>query len=730
MEGLKEKIGNVILDYSQYPGQDFYSEGAEEDLLLETVKNHTAEEYNRLIAENARWSMLYHLSGIRGNIVDFIHLENASVLEVGAGCGAITGTLASKASKVTCIELSKKRSLINAYRNQSCENIEIKVGNFQDIEKKLDEKYDYIMLIGVFEYAASYIADEHPYETFLEILKSHLKDGGRIVMAIENKYGLKYLAGCKEDHTGRMYEGIEGYHHSSGVRTFSLRQLQKLSKSADLQFTAYYPYPDYKLPFLIYSEEKMPAIGELQQNLLNFDDTRIVAFDEGKAIDELITEGSFPYFSNSFLLFLQKGERVESFCVRKTVYSKHSNDRSPFFAIRTDLEKDGYGNYYVVKYPFGKQALAHIEALETYFEQQKLIFEGSAFTPNRCKRIEVKTTEKVAMEFEYLSGKTMEATLDCLLETEKTEEVKELLNQYMKELEGLHGLQPFKITDDFIKVFGQEKGLESEKCLKITNLDLIFSNIIMNDGWNVIDYEWTFSFPIPLSFVKYRALYYYFTGKKKTLLTEWNLYKQYGITEEMRALYERMEQHFQQWISGEHFSLIRMHSIFGRDAVKLDLQLSLATILPRKDKVKVYFDYGDGFSENNTCFYIARQSEEDKMELSIPLTQRIKNVRIDPADDSCMLMLHSCTSQEVLVNGILLPNQIILFDTKDPQIILEQVESFQEIQISYTIMKCREDFFQAISMQIQEGNRHFLNPSTIIKKRGPYEKVRVSRETE
>ena len=32
------------------------------------------------------------------------------------------------------------------------DNLKILVGNFQEIEKNLTEKYDYITLIGVFEY--------------------------------------------------------------------------------------------------------------------------------------------------------------------------------------------------------------------------------------------------------------------------------------------------------------------------------------------------------------------------------------------------------------------------------------------------------------------------------------------------------------------------------------------------------------------------------------------------
>lgn len=36
--GRTEKIGNVVLDYSHYPEQDFYCDGASEDALLELVK--------------------------------------------------------------------------------------------------------------------------------------------------------------------------------------------------------------------------------------------------------------------------------------------------------------------------------------------------------------------------------------------------------------------------------------------------------------------------------------------------------------------------------------------------------------------------------------------------------------------------------------------------------------------------------------------------------------------
>lgn len=301
-----EKIGNVILDDSCYPGQDLYSDGKVEDQLLEIAKTCGEEEYNRVIEDTASWAVMYHFSNIRQNIVEWLPMKKTDkVLEIGSGCGAITGALAKKAGQVHCIELSKKRSLVNAYRNRKYENVKILMGNFQDIEKKLEVKYEYITLIGVFEYADGYISGENPYIQMLEVVKKHLAPGGKIVVAIENRLGLKYWAGCTEDHVGRYFEGLEGYTNTKGVRTFSKREWENMIQSAGMKAEFYYPYPDYKFPTVIYSDEYLPNKGELNLNAANFDRERLVLFDEAKVYDSLIGEGLFPMFSNSFLILLE-----------------------------------------------------------------------------------------------------------------------------------------------------------------------------------------------------------------------------------------------------------------------------------------------------------------------------------------------------------------------------------------------------------------------------------------
>ena len=306
-----EIIGKVRVENRFYSGHELYSDGAEDE-LLEIVRTRPISEYEQVIREKKSWAVLYHLFANRENIVDWMEEDKgASVLEVGAGCGAITGKLAEKYGKVTCIDLSEKRSLVNAWRHRDRDNIEIIIGNYRDISPELTEKYDIITLIGVLEYAISYMGTKNPYEDFLLSLKQHLKPDGKIIIAIENKFGLKYWAGCVEDHKQILYEGLEGYWHTKNARTFTKSGLEALVRNCGYEVEKfYYPYPDYKFPTSIYSDQYLPKIGELNNNFNNFDAVRLLTFDESRVFDTVIEENMFPVYSNSFLLIVKKGEAV------------------------------------------------------------------------------------------------------------------------------------------------------------------------------------------------------------------------------------------------------------------------------------------------------------------------------------------------------------------------------------------------------------------------------------
>lgn len=705
----KKKIDKVRLDLSAYPGRDLYSEGAAEDEILQIVRTREPKEYNRVIAERGSWNVLYHLSHIRENIVDFLPItKNDSVLEVGAGCGAISGVLARKAGHVTAIELSKRRSIINAVRN-NYENLEIKVGNFQDIEKRLQERYDYILLIGVLEYSAQYIDDEYPFDKMLEILKGRLSEEGRIIAAIENKYGMKYFAGAKEDHTGGYYDGIEGYRDTGRVRTFSRGELKALAKRNGLTTRFMYPYPDYKFPVSIYSDERLPFKGELTEYGFNFDSERLRLFSENEALDSAVESGMFGEFSNSFLVEMGVGSEAESGALIKSgfkvLYSKHSNERDLRFAIRTDIVEGLLGDRRVMKYPCCEEAVQHLKVMQAHYLSQRLLYEDTDLSPNTCRIIKDENGELKALEFEYLEGKTLAEALDGLIGVGNISGAQVMLRKYIDTLNFLAD-EEYSETQEFRRVFGAVKLPDKEQCMTVTNIDLIFSNIIINNSWNIIDYEWTFDFPVPVKFVIYRAIHYYLESAGENAFGELKPYKIAGITKEERAIFDRMEQTFQRYIAGERFTLVTLNSIFGKNNIPIERTVRLGGLVRRPERVKLYMDLGGGFDEENTRYVNANLEGGDIVSFETVIPRNCVALRIDPTDYPCMLRVISFTvngkDAPLMTNGSVFEDGVIYFDTADPQLLVTNTWAGSSVSIVYEIGVIEEKFTRALNTLIKD----------------------------
>lgn len=297
---MTEHIGNTQLVLDYYAGNDQYSDGPIEDDILDIVR--TQPDYEKVVYEDSRWPVYYHLSKRRENIVQpMVIMKTDDVLEIGAGCGAVTGALLKRARTVDCVELSKKRALVNAYRHQQAQNLRIFVGNLEDI--RISKQYDVVTLIGVLEYAGKYTTDQEPYVQFLHTVRTFLKPGARLYIAIENRLGLKYFAGCMEDHIGREFEGIEGYPGRDGIRTFSRAELIDLLKRSGFErYEFYYLYPDYKFPTSIFADEFLHLSRHADPASSNYGTPRHVYFDERRALASMTEPDDLREFANSFLV--------------------------------------------------------------------------------------------------------------------------------------------------------------------------------------------------------------------------------------------------------------------------------------------------------------------------------------------------------------------------------------------------------------------------------------------
>ena len=114
---------------------------------------------------------------------------------------------------------------------------------------------------------------------------------------------------------------------------------------------------------------------------------------------------------------------------------------------------------------------------------------------------------------EYLEGQTLENILDMLLMEGKVEELVRCLLEYLDEVKKGFWLGHFEATPEFEKVFGHVELSHELEAGDVVDIDMVLNNVLVQGSeWNLIDYEWTFAFPIPYHFVVYRILLYYLNG--------------------------------------------------------------------------------------------------------------------------------------------------------------------------------------------------------------------------
>ncbi len=228
-------------------------------------------------------------------------------MEIGAGCGAITRYLGETGAQVTALEGSLRRAHITAERCRDLPNVEVVAGNFDTFPE--GGGYDWVIAIGVLEYANLFINREQAAEHLLTKVRRSLSPSGRLVVAIENQFGLKYWAGASEDHVGRPFFGVENRYSEATATTYGRIHLESLLRAAGFAHQELLlPYPDYKLPTTIIRAAALSgkdlSVPSLLHGLLARDyGTEWYSFvDEHRIYGLLQRNGLVSDLANSFLV--------------------------------------------------------------------------------------------------------------------------------------------------------------------------------------------------------------------------------------------------------------------------------------------------------------------------------------------------------------------------------------------------------------------------------------------
>ena len=543
---------------------DFYKENEEdisqeEKTFIDTkLKNIDFEkDCISIIKNEPTLENILTLSEIRENILSWYPFkENSSILEIGANLGEITGLFCQKAKKVVAIEESKTKAEIIAKRHQNKQNLEIMVGDLNNI--KIEEKFDYIILIGYLE------NKKVDFKQTLNIAKSLLDENGTILLALDNKLGMKYFS--KTDSTGITIS------NPVNKQFINLNKIYEYLKELDLSnIKTYYPMPDYKLTNVIFTDQRPLSKNDLSRNVTYNNNDTILFFDENTAYRELldIKENISKNFVNSYLLEITNKE-----INNKIKFISFSNMRKHEYKIKTLMDDE-----YVYKYPSNNESKKHIEETK---ENIEIIKESN------LKTLDDYNENGIISKFS--KEKTLDEIIIELFKNNQKDEAIDLMKRFKNEIkEKLKPRDIEKNVFDKYEIKYNKEDLLSMYFVKDGLWDLIFQNcFFINQEFYFYDQEWKEE-NLPIDFIMYRAVKYF--GRLKKYISDEDLYKILEIDKGKIKLFDELDDKIQEKIRSEYMWKLTKQgknaTELKTDILTLNHQINLLNIEKAKNEQQI-----------------------------------------------------------------------------------------------------------------------------------------------
>ena len=300
--------------------------------------------------------------------------------------------------------------------------------------------------------------------------------------------------------------------------------------------------------------------------------------------------------------------------MKKVLYAKYNSNRKKEYQIKTTIYDDN-GKRYVQKEALTEDAKKHIKSMSDFYDNMSATYKGIELLQGKYLDGQV--------EYEYIAGKTVRDILVETLECETKEKFLSYFEELINKLFEVKGeMKRFAEDSRFIEVFG-EANLTGELCsTDWTNIDLIFDNILFsNDKYICIDYEWVFDFPIPMEYVKYRSIFYFYTNNRSQLeqhdISEAELYTMCGLNSNNVSEYVSMEKNFQNWVSGDDNYCSRY--------IKRLYDEPIGEVYRVKDELVKHLKELDAEIENKGNRIIELQNEHEKSQSDYQILEEQKN---------------------------------------------------------------------------------------------------------
>ena len=320
------------------------------------VEKNASPNYETEFVDKITDKELYHLSTQSQNIINwFPFKKEMEVLELCGNYGEITGTLCDKCKNVITIEPNIEKARLLGKRHQQRENLEVIVGNLHDI--RLEKKFDIITLIGIIPYIKELMGKDVKLIELIRYLERFLSEDGKFLLAVDNKFGLRYFSGHPENILNEQFESLIGYSNKvEKIETFTKKSLQNMINDLGYNARFYYPLPDYRLPNVIFTDSEPAKYNSVDKYVPYSTLKSNTVFNEIDVFREILKTDNqmFDFFANSFFVELSKKEISKMY-----KYISFNNLRKQDYRLITKISDE-----FVEKQVVSKEANNHYEQIK------------------------------------------------------------------------------------------------------------------------------------------------------------------------------------------------------------------------------------------------------------------------------------------------------------------------------------------------------------------------------
>ena len=234
--------------------------------------------------------------------------------------------------------------------------------------------------------------------------------------------------------------------------------------------------------------------------------------------------------------------------MEKVLFAKFNSLRAPMYRTGTIIAESN-GNMIVKKTPLTNAAKSFVSGIAENCRSAEEIYSDIKYL--ECKMVGDDCV------FPFVTGKSIIDNVDF-----KNGSLDDICCQLGQCLEPLWSYNPdnilpeFATTEEFTKIFGNIAIPASQKALKVSNIDPVPENfVIIGDKIICFDYEWTFRFPVPIDFPRFRALRYLYEKERMYLDSKADLesfLSKMGLEDEAIKCFFDMEEAFQQLVHGDN----------------------------------------------------------------------------------------------------------------------------------------------------------------------------------